>query len=71
MREARVQRVVKVFVLSSASGAPHPGPEFTVEASAHDGLLEAVHAELAARGQRVRAVSHTPTGLLAYVEDRP
>nr|WP_255203933.1 hypothetical protein [Myxococcus sp. AM011] len=71
VREARVQSVVRVFVLSSASGAPHPGPEFTVEASTHDGLLEAVHAELAARGQRVRVVSHTPTGLLAYAEDRP
>ncbi|WP_368670616.1 hypothetical protein [Myxococcus sp. AM011] len=66
-----MQSVVRVFVLSSASGAPHPGPEFTVEASTHDGLLEAVHAELAARGQRVRVVSHTPTGLLAYAEDRP
>ncbi|WP_404364376.1 hypothetical protein ACIHQR_29990 [Corallococcus coralloides] len=66
-----MQRDVKVFVLSSGSGAPHPGPSFTVEASTHDGLLEALHAELATRGQRVRAVSHTPTGLLAYVEDRP
>nr|WP_254360524.1 hypothetical protein [Corallococcus exiguus] len=71
VREACVQSVVRVFVLASPSGAPHPGPEFTVESSSHDGLLEAVHAELAARGQRVRAVSHTPTGLLAYVEDRP
>ncbi|WP_408891564.1 hypothetical protein ACJ2CR_19070 [Myxococcus faecalis] len=66
-----MQSVVRVFVLSSPSGAARPGPEFTVEASTHDGLLEALHAELAARGQRVRAVSHTPTGLLAYVEDRP
>ncbi|WP_163973518.1 MULTISPECIES: hypothetical protein [unclassified Myxococcus] len=66
-----MQRVVKVFVLSSASGAPHPGADFTVEASTLDGLLEAARAELAARGQRVRAISHTPTGLLAYVEDRP
>ncbi|MCP3163193.1 hypothetical protein [Myxococcus qinghaiensis] len=65
-----MQSVVRVFVLASSSGAPHPGQEFTVEASSHDGLLEAVHAELAARGHRVRAVSHTPTGLLAYVEDR-
>ena len=68
--EARVQSVVRVFVLASPSGAPHPGPSFTVEASTHGGLLDAVHAELAARGQRVRAVSHTPTGLLAYVEER-
>ncbi|MFB1485141.1 hypothetical protein [Corallococcus sp. RDP092CA] len=67
-----MQRDVKVFVLSSGSGGtPHPGPNFTVEASTLDGLLEAVHMEIAARGQRVRAVSHTPTGLLAYVEDRP
>lgn len=71
VREARVQRVVKVFVLSSASGAPHPGPEFPVGASTLDGLQEAARTELAARGQRVRAVSHTPTGLLAYVEDLP
>ncbi|QDE81685.1 hypothetical protein [Myxococcus xanthus] len=67
-----MQRDVKVFVLSSGSGgAPHPGPSFTVEASTLDGLLEAVRVEIAARGQRVRAVSHTPTGLLAYVEGRP
>ncbi|AEI69197.1 hypothetical protein LILAB_36610 [Corallococcus macrosporus] len=66
-----MQRDVKVFVLSSGSSAPRPGPGFTVEASSLDGLLEAVRVEIAARGQRVRAVSHTPTGLLAYVEDRP
>ncbi|RUO91514.1 hypothetical protein D7Y11_19785 [Corallococcus sp. AB018] len=66
-----MQRDVKVFVLSGSSGAPHPEPGFTVEASTLDGLLDALHGELAARGQRVRAVSHTPTGLLAYVEDRP
>ncbi|WP_434345716.1 hypothetical protein ACN6A1_27680 [Myxococcus virescens] len=66
-----MQRDVKVFVLSSGSGAPRPGPGFTVEASTLDGLLEAVRVEIAARGQRVRAISHTPTGLLAYVEDRP
>lgn len=71
VREARVQRDVKVFVVSSGSSAPRPGPGFTVEASAFDGLLEAARVELAARGQRVRAVSHTPTGLLAYVEDLP
>ncbi|QDF03426.1 hypothetical protein [Myxococcus xanthus] len=64
-----MQRVVKVFVLSSASGAPHPGLELAVEATTHDGLLEALHTKSAARGQGVRAVS--PTGLLAYLEDRP
>lgn len=66
-----MQRIVKVFVLSSGSGAPHPGPEFTAEASTLDGLQEAARAELAARGHQVRAVSHTPTGLVAYVEGRP
>nr|WP_328707263.1 hypothetical protein [Citreicoccus inhibens] len=67
-----MQRDVKVFVLSSssASGAARPGTGFTVESSTSDGLLDAVRAEVAARGQRVRAVSHTPTGLVAYVEDR-
>ncbi|WP_338869371.1 hypothetical protein [Myxococcus stipitatus] len=66
-----MQSVVRVFVLSSPSGVPHPGPELTVEAATHDGLLEALHSELAARGQRVRAISHTPAGLLAYVEAHP
>lgn len=65
-----MKRDVKVFVLSSASGAARPGHGFIVEASTSDGLLDAVHAEVAACGQRVRAVSHTPTGLVAYVEDR-
>ena len=66
-----MRRVVKGFVLTSASGVPHLGPEFLVEASTLDGLQEAARTELAARGHYVRAVSHTPTGLLAYVEGRP
>ncbi|SDF26689.1 hypothetical protein [Myxococcus virescens] len=66
-----MQSVVKVFVLSSGSGVPRPGQGFTVEASTLDELQEAARVELAARGHHVRAVSHTPTGLLAYVEDRP
>ena len=62
---------VNVFTLPPASapaGAPTPAPAFVVEASSHDGLRAAARAQLAASGRRVRALSFTPAGLVAYVE---
>ena len=47
---------------------PEPGPDVELEAASEDGLLAAAHEAIAKRGQRARAVSFTPTGLVAYAE---
>jgi hypothetical protein len=49
--------------------APTPTTPFKVVATDHDAAREAAHAELAARGLRVRALSFGPNGLVAYVEE--
>ena len=69
-----MRRTLKVFVLPAGkppATPPQPGPVLDVEARTEDGLLDAAHAALTARGQRARAVSFTPTGLLAYAEAAP
>jgi hypothetical protein len=66
-----VQRTVRVFVIPAGAGPatpPAPVPELEVEAATEDALREAARSELARRYARVRAVSFTPTGLVAYVE---
>ena len=63
---------LKVFVVSPKhpAGPPRPGPTLSVEASTLDGLLPAAKQALADAGfHRERAISFTPTGLVAYVED--
>ena len=47
---------------------PDRGEPFEVAATGIDGLRARVHAELARRGYHVRALSFTPTGLVACVE---
>lgn len=72
--ELSVQSVIKVFIIPIHKGPaapPEPGPEFTIEASTEDGLLEAARAVLAARGGRLRSLSFTPTGMVAYIEESP
>ncbi len=66
-----MRRILKTFVIQAGKPAgtpPEPGPEIELEAHTDDGLLAAAHDALAARGQRARAVSFTPTGLVAYAE---
>ncbi len=66
-----MRRTLRTFVIPAGkpAGTPSgPGPEIELEAHTEDGLLAAAHDALAARGQRVRAVSFTPTGLVAYAE---
>jgi len=62
---------LKVFVLTpkQPSGPARPGPTLSVEALTLDGLLPAAKRALAEAGYPCqRAVSFTPTGLVAYVE---
>ncbi|MCL2726528.1 MAG: hypothetical protein FWD69_19080 [Polyangiaceae bacterium] len=66
-----MRRTLKTFVIPSGKPAdtpPEPGPDIELEAASEDGLLLAAHDPLAKQGQRARAVSFTPTGLVAYVE---
>lgn len=63
---------LKVFVVSPKhpAGPTRPGPTLSVEAPTLDGLLPAAKQALADAGfLRERAISFTPTGLVAYVED--
>ena len=63
---------LKVFVVSPKhpAGPSRPGPTLSVEAPTLDGLLPAAKQALAEAGfPRERAISFTPTGLVAYVED--
>ena len=63
---------LKVFLLlkDKPAGPPRPGPTLAVEAPTLDGLLPAARRALADAGYlRDRAISFTPTGLVAYVED--
>jgi hypothetical protein len=66
-----MRRTLQLYVLhpSASLGAPpERGEPCDVEASGLDGLRGRARDELARRGDRVRAVSFTPTGLVAYVE---
>ena len=66
-----MRRTLKIFVIPAGKPPgtpPEPGPEVELEARTADGLLAAAHDLLAKRGQRARAVSFTPTGLVAYAE---
>lgn len=62
-----MQATVKVFTVVPGA-APQPGTPLVVEAKTHDGLRDEARAQLAAKGYRVRALSFTATGLVAYVE---
>ena len=53
---------------ASPLAPPEPGPDVELEAASDDALLAAAHEAIAKRGLRARAVSFTPTGLVAYAE---
>lgn len=66
-----MRRILKIFVISAdkpAGSPPEPGSEVELEAASDDALLAAAHEAIAKRGLRARAVSFTPTGLVAYAE---
>lgn len=66
-----MRRTLKTFVLQAGKPTPTPpmpGPDIELEAHSEDALRAAAHEALGNRGQRTRALSLTPTGLVAYVE---
>ncbi len=68
-----MKRRMEVFVVRAAdgpNGMPHPMGEREVEASTTDRLRATARAELGEEGLRVRAISFTEDGLVAYVEER-
>jgi len=68
-----MRRTLKLFVLPAGKPPgtpPEPGPQLDLEAATEDGLLDAARTAVADRGERLRAVSFTTTGLVAYVEAR-
>ena len=67
-----MQRAVRLFVIAkdrSSAGPPKAGETFSVEAATTDGLRDAVKAEVADRGLRLRSVSFGPKNLVAYAEE--
>ena len=65
---------LKVFVVSKEqpAGPLRPWPTLSVEATTLDGLLPAAKRVLADAGfVRDRAISFSPSGLVAYVEEAP
>jgi hypothetical protein len=62
-----MERAVQVFVVAP-DGIPHSDTERTVEAGGLDELAARARDALHAEGLRVRCVSFTSTGLVAYVE---
>lgn len=66
-----MRRMLKIFVLptgKAANAPPEPAGEVEIEAETHDALLAAAQMLLGTHGLRVRAVSFTPNGLVAYGE---
>ena len=67
-----MQRAVRLFVIAkdrNPAGPPQAGETFSVKATTTDGLRDAVVAEVAERGLRLRSVSFSPKGLVAYAEE--
>ncbi len=66
-----MRRTLKLFVIPAgkpAGSPPEPATDVELEAASDDALLAAAHEEIAKSGLRVRAVTFTPPGLVAYAE---
>ena len=63
---------VRLFTVrpDAPASPPVPSPDRAVEAADADAAIAAASAALLAEGLRVRAISHGPGGLVAYVEER-
>lgn len=67
-----MKREVQIFIIPKErvpGGPPRPAPSVEVQAATTDGLLTAAREAVATPGRRVRSVSFTPKGLVAYVEE--
>lgn len=65
-----LRRTLQTHLLRPGSSHER-GEVFEVEATGPDGLRAQAARELARRGYQARAVSFTPTGMVAYVELTP
>ncbi|MCA9609492.1 MAG: hypothetical protein KC619_28025 [Myxococcales bacterium] len=68
-----MKRRVEVFVIRASdgpNGMPQPGGDREVEAPTTDALRVDARSVLEEEGYRVRALSFTEDGLVAYVEER-
>lgn len=61
---------ILVVPLSPPNAPARPDGERQVEAPTLDALRETLRCELEREGRRVRAVSFTKDGMLAYVEEQ-
>lgn len=70
-RRGTMTRTVQVFVIPKErvpAGPPDPAKEIQVEGKSIDGLRAETRRRLEVEGYRVRAISCTADGLIAYVE---
>ena len=63
-----MRRTLSVFQIPAGAAVPVPVGELELEAKSHDDLRATARALLAERYPRVKSVSFTPSGLVAYVE---
>lgn len=69
-----MDRRLKLFVISLdklPGGPPNPAQELTIEASSLDGLREAARKHIESENLKVRSISNSPGGIVAYAEERP
>ena len=67
-----MKRTVRVFAIPKErvpGGPPNPAREVVIEASSLDGVLTATRANLSEEGYRIRSLSFSSKGLVAYVEE--
>ena len=67
-----MERTVQIFIIPRdrvPGGPPEPARQVVVEAATVDGLAHAAHDRLTSEGLRVRSVSFTRDGLVAYAEE--
>ena len=68
-----MKRTLRLFVIPAdraPAGPPEPAKEMEIEAPTIDGLGEVARKQLVHAGYRVRAVSFTPDGMVAYAEEK-
>jgi hypothetical protein len=63
-----MRRTLSVFEVPADRGTAVPAGEVEVEAKGPDELLATARAILSKKHAKVRSVSFTPSGLVAYVE---